>query len=67
MSQLADAETAIEGLYPSAPQQLPFDPTVDIRSFLLLRDHGNLLLYSVAAPNLDLEGSRGSATSRGST
>jgi len=56
MSQLAQSETAIEGLHPSAPQQLPFAPTVDIRSFLLRRDHGNLLLYSVAAPNFDVEG-----------
>src|SRR5688572_11553745 len=39
-------ETGIAGLYASAPEQLPFAPTLDIRAFLLRRDEGNLLVYS---------------------
>jgi glyoxylase-like metal-dependent hydrolase (beta-lactamase superfamily II) len=45
-------DTAIEGLYASAPQALPFAPSLDIRAFLLAREPGNLLIYSVS----DLEG-----------
>ena len=39
-------ETAISGLYASAPEPLPFAPSLDIRAFLLRRDEGNLLVYS---------------------
>lgn len=39
-------ETAISGLYASAPEPLPFAPSLDIRAFLLRRDQGNLLVYS---------------------
>jgi glyoxylase-like metal-dependent hydrolase (beta-lactamase superfamily II) len=39
--------TGIEGLYASAPETLPFAPKLDIRAFLLKRDQGNLLIYSV--------------------
>jgi Family of unknown function (DUF5519)/Metallo-beta-lactamase superfamily len=39
-------ETGIAGLYASAPESLPFAPTLDIRAFLLQRDRGNLLIYS---------------------
>jgi hypothetical protein len=39
-------ETGIAGLYASAPESLPFAPTLDIRAFLLRRDRGNLLIYS---------------------
>jgi len=53
MSQLANAETTIHGLYASAPQELPFAPGVGIRAFVLRRDLGNLLIYSVAAPVFD--------------
>jgi glyoxylase-like metal-dependent hydrolase (beta-lactamase superfamily II) len=45
-------ETAIAGLYSSPPAPLPFAPTHHIRSFLLRRDTGNVLVYgspSVAA------------------
>jgi glyoxylase-like metal-dependent hydrolase (beta-lactamase superfamily II) len=41
-------DTGIEGLYASAPQSLPFAPSLDIRAFLLRRDQGNVLIYSVA-------------------
>ena len=40
-------ERALGGLYALAPQPLPFGPTLDIRAFLLARDRGNLLVYSV--------------------
>jgi hypothetical protein len=40
-------EAAIPGLYASAPQLLPFAPSLDIRAFLLQRERGNLLVYSV--------------------
>jgi glyoxylase-like metal-dependent hydrolase (beta-lactamase superfamily II) len=47
-SQLARLDTAIEGLHASAPQPLPFAPSLDTRAFLLERDAGNILVYSTA-------------------
>jgi glyoxylase-like metal-dependent hydrolase (beta-lactamase superfamily II) len=47
MSQLVHTETEISGLYASTPQSLPFDRALDIRAFLLQRERGNLLVYSV--------------------
>jgi glyoxylase-like metal-dependent hydrolase (beta-lactamase superfamily II) len=41
-------DTGIDGLYASAPQALPFAPALDIRAFLLRRDRGNVLIYSVS-------------------
>ena len=38
-------ETVVPGLFASAPDALPFDHTLEIRSFLVRRDAGNLLLY----------------------
>ena len=38
--------TAIDGLYSSAPEALPFAPSLDIRAFLLRRERGNVLVYS---------------------
>ncbi|HJT32461.1 MAG TPA: MBL fold metallo-hydrolase [Pirellulales bacterium] len=46
MKELVQVEAALGGLYASAPQPLPFDPSLDIRAFLLHRKHGNLLVYS---------------------
>jgi hypothetical protein len=46
--QLVQMETRIPGLYASAPEPLPFAPSLDIRAFLLRRERGNLLVYSVA-------------------
>jgi hypothetical protein len=40
-------EVVLPGLYASAPEPLPFAPTLHIRAFLLRRERGNLLLYSV--------------------
>jgi glyoxylase-like metal-dependent hydrolase (beta-lactamase superfamily II) len=44
-------DSAIEGLYASSSQSLPFAPSLEVRAFLLRRDRGNLLIYSSA--NLD--------------
>ncbi len=45
--QLVQMETPIEGLYASGPEPLRFAPSLHIRAFLLRRDQGNLLVYSV--------------------
>ena len=47
MKELVQVDAALPGLYASAPQRLPFDPSLEIRAFLLRRTHGNLLVYSV--------------------
>jgi hypothetical protein len=47
-------EPVLAGLYASAPRPLPFAPAVDSRAFLLQRERGNLLVYSVAG--LESEG-----------
>jgi glyoxylase-like metal-dependent hydrolase (beta-lactamase superfamily II) len=49
----AGLDLAIDGLYASSPQTLPFAPSLEIRAFLLRRERGNLLLYSNA--NLDAD------------
>ncbi|HEX2232792.1 MAG TPA: MBL fold metallo-hydrolase [Thermoleophilaceae bacterium] len=49
--ELLRMETPVAGLHASAPEPLPFAPTLHIRSFLLRRDKGNLLVYSV--PSLE--------------
>jgi glyoxylase-like metal-dependent hydrolase (beta-lactamase superfamily II) len=49
MIATAHIETQLPGLHSSAPQPLPFAPTLDIRAYVLERDRGNLLLYSTAA------------------
>jgi glyoxylase-like metal-dependent hydrolase (beta-lactamase superfamily II) len=41
-------DSAIEDLYASSPQPLPFAPSLEIRAFLLRRERGNLLIYSTA-------------------
>jgi Metallo-beta-lactamase superfamily len=48
MTPLANIETPLDGLYASTPESLPFAPSLDIRAFLLQRDAGNLLVYSVS-------------------
>jgi hypothetical protein len=47
MTELVQMETRIPGLYASAPEPLPFAPSLHIRAFLLRRDRGNVLVYSV--------------------
>jgi glyoxylase-like metal-dependent hydrolase (beta-lactamase superfamily II) len=46
-------EKVIPHLYASAPEPLPFAPAFEIRSFLLQRDAGNLLVYGTGAPAAD--------------
>jgi Metallo-beta-lactamase superfamily len=46
-------ETPVPGLHASAPQALPFAPSLHVRAFLLEREQGNLLLYSVTALEFD--------------
>jgi glyoxylase-like metal-dependent hydrolase (beta-lactamase superfamily II) len=41
-------DTGIQALYASSPEALPFAPSLDIRAFLLQRDRGNVLIYSVS-------------------
>ena len=40
--------TAIAGLHASDPEPLPFAPALQMRSFLLERTTGNLLVYRFA-------------------
>jgi hypothetical protein len=53
MTQVLHMDTAVPGLYASSPEPLPFAPSLDIRAFLLRRDQGNLLVYSVAGLESD--------------
>jgi len=53
MRELVQMETPIEGLHASTPEPLPFAPSLDIRAFLLRRDLGNLLIYSVSGLESD--------------
>ena len=46
MKELVLVSPAMPGLYASAPQKLPYDSSLEIRAFLLQRNHGNLLIYS---------------------
>jgi hypothetical protein len=55
MSTVVHAETALQGLFASTPQRLPFAPALEIRAFLLERAAGNLLLYSSEGLNDDAE------------
>jgi glyoxylase-like metal-dependent hydrolase (beta-lactamase superfamily II) len=48
VKELVRMETAIPGLHASAPEPLPFAPSLQIRAFLLRRNRGNLLIYSVS-------------------
>jgi hypothetical protein len=53
MTELLQMENVIGALYASTPERLPFAPSLYIRAFLLRRDHGNLLVYSVAGLQAD--------------
>jgi glyoxylase-like metal-dependent hydrolase (beta-lactamase superfamily II) len=46
MSQLLESDTVVPHLRASAPERLPFGRDLVIRSFLLERPAGNLLVYS---------------------
>jgi hypothetical protein len=56
MSQLSAPHTAIEGLHASTPEPLPFAPDLHIRAFVLQRERGNVLVYSVAGLESDARG-----------
>jgi glyoxylase-like metal-dependent hydrolase (beta-lactamase superfamily II) len=47
MKELVQMESPVAGLHATAPEPLPFAPSLDIRAFLLRRERGNLLIYSV--------------------
>jgi glyoxylase-like metal-dependent hydrolase (beta-lactamase superfamily II) len=47
MTEPSSLEPLLGGLYTSRPGTLPFAPSLEIRAFLLRRERGNLLLYSV--------------------
>ena len=53
ISDLAAGPAAIDRLYASSSAPLPFDRSLHIRAFLLVRERGNLLIYS--APTLDAD------------
>jgi hypothetical protein len=46
-------EAEFAGIYAPTPEALPFAPSLHIRAFLLQRDRGNLLIYSVAGLESD--------------
>jgi glyoxylase-like metal-dependent hydrolase (beta-lactamase superfamily II) len=46
-------ETGIRGLHGSTPERLPFAPELEIRSFLLRRERGNILVYSTSGLEAD--------------
>jgi hypothetical protein len=48
MARRSVLESVVPGLFASNPEPLPFAPSLDIRAFLLQRERGNLLVYSVA-------------------
>ena len=54
MDQIAALSRGIDDIYASQPESLPFAPELHIRAFVLKRDRGNLLIYSVT----DLSSSR---------
>jgi glyoxylase-like metal-dependent hydrolase (beta-lactamase superfamily II) len=41
--------TPLPRLHATAPEPLPFAPSLQVRAFLLERDHGNLLVYAAPA------------------
>ena len=57
--QLVEMESELEGLYASEPEALPFAPALDVRAFLLERERGNLLIYSVSTLETDAEAIEG--------
>ena len=48
-------QTVIPGLYASAPESLPFGRSLQDRAFLLVRERGNLLVYSSGTVAADAE------------
>jgi glyoxylase-like metal-dependent hydrolase (beta-lactamase superfamily II) len=48
VSPAVSGRTTLEGLHASTPEALPFAPEIDVRAFLLEREDGNVLVYSVS-------------------
>lgn len=46
-------DAPLPGLHASAPERLPFDPSLEIRTFLLERAAGNLLVYATGTLESD--------------
>ncbi|MGH2956211.1 MAG: MBL fold metallo-hydrolase [Solirubrobacterales bacterium] len=46
-TELAGLQEVVPGLHASPPEALPFAPSLHVRSFLLERKRGNVLLYAV--------------------
>jgi glyoxylase-like metal-dependent hydrolase (beta-lactamase superfamily II) len=55
MTTAESISTGIEGLYASPPQELPFDRGLVVRSFLLRREPGNLLVYGTGTLERDAD------------
>jgi glyoxylase-like metal-dependent hydrolase (beta-lactamase superfamily II) len=53
MKELVRMDSPVEGLHASAPMYLPFAPSLDVRAFLLEREQGNILIYSVSGLESD--------------
>ena len=52
-------ETVISGLHATSSEPLPFAPSLEIRSFLLEREGGNVLVYSTTGLERDAEAIEG--------
>jgi Metallo-beta-lactamase superfamily len=46
-------DAVVDGLYASAPQAMPFGPSLEGRAFLLQRERGNVLVYSAGTLEAD--------------
>ena len=53
MTELVQNKSVLEELVASTAEPLPFAPALDIRAFLLRRERGNLLIYSVGGLEAD--------------
>jgi glyoxylase-like metal-dependent hydrolase (beta-lactamase superfamily II) len=53
MPELTALNAPVEGLHASTPEPLPFAPALHIRAFVLQREPGNVLVYSVAGLESD--------------
>ena len=49
MTTTRQAKTVVPGLHEAGAQALPFGRSLEIRSFVLERREGNLLVYSTSA------------------
>ena len=52
---LLHTESKLPGLYATTPHPLPFAPSLEIRSYLLRRKRGNVLVYGAPLVEGDLQ------------